>query len=311
MGLNAFHVTKPYLLWHQISLRPTAEWIWSTIGIAVNLEVGSFLSDIYLQVKVSVLYATRNGHEKRKAAPGQNGNGNSKRNCQYFLVTFAEFIFSSFPKSGKTITVASKGKCFFLLLSMWSRLSSGKSCWACFVQWCVEPATVHCTRRKTLQYRNLCKGRVFSKSHLAPACVTPCFLFFFKKGKFHWYFISFFTHEKFDVFRMWPTYDENILMMSAAIREMTMLDRKRGMCLPVAGMVSGSAPCQGRGRLKDWILTRNWLHWPARAARLSWMIMKSLAAQCVAMLEKLLMQLQPVNDRWAHDKCQLMTSVSL
>lgn len=150
MGPNACHVTRHYLLWHQISLHPTAEWIWNTAGIAVNLDVGSFLSDIYLQVKLNVLYATSNGHEKRKAAPGQNGNGNSKRKCQYFLITFAEFIFSSFPRSGKPITVARKGKYFFLFLSMWSRLPSRKSCPARFVQWCeslqlyIAPGGKHC-----------------------------------------------------------------------------------------------------------------------------------------------------------------------
>lgn len=45
----------------------------------------------------------------------------------------------------------------------------------------------------------------------------------------------------------------NALMMSATIWEQIEMDRERGMCLPVAGMVSCPTPCQGRRGM--WVLT--------------------------------------------------------
>lgn len=44
----------------------------------------------------------------------------------------------------------------------------------------------------------------------------------------------------------------NVLMMSAAIWELIGMDRERGMCLPVAGMVSCPTPLQGSRGMWVW-----------------------------------------------------------
>lgn len=50
---------------------------------------------------------------------------------------------------------------------------------------------------------------------------------------------------------------KNVMMMSATIREMTKVDRKRGTCLPMTGMVSCPAPHHGSGEVRGCTVTKN------------------------------------------------------
>lgn len=65
---------------------------------------------------------------------------------------------------------------------------------------------------------------MLAKSHLAPA-LCPCFLY--KKGKFHWYFISLSNKGEVGYFEDVTDFSDTIWMMSMTPMEMAGVDAKR------------------------------------------------------------------------------------
>lgn len=129
----------------------------------------------YPVVKVSVWLPP----EARKQHLGEMTMGIQRGSGPYLLVTSAELVFSLLPISGKSITVVRRGKYFFLFLSMWITLPTGKSCPA----HCVEPATVTLHQEQNVwQCSYLGKGLVgqepgLAKPQLDPALGKPLFSF--------------------------------------------------------------------------------------------------------------------------------------
>lgn len=94
---------------------PISAQLWNTVSIEVNLDLGSFFSDICPLVKTS-MYATRSSYEKRNTADGKKGNRNSKRKWSVFAHNFCVTALLLVPWVGKTY-YSSKERETFLSVS--------------------------------------------------------------------------------------------------------------------------------------------------------------------------------------------------